>query len=288
MAINLSKVSFAYDSPKKNQLPRYVLKDINLSISDNHEFITIVGHTGSGKSTLVQLLNALLVTDIGTVEIFNNTISKSKKIKLKEIRQKVGLVFQFPEYQLFEENILKDVCFGPKNFKLDNYEKLAKESLNKVGLDESYYEKSPFTLSGGEKRKVAIAGILASNPDVLIFDEPTAGLDPIAKQNLMDLLVLLNKEYKKTIIIITHDMEIVGSISSRVILLDKGNIIFDGQKDDLFKNSDLVFKYNLDYPSTVKILKNIKEKLNIDINEYQYNIDDAYLELQRVLGDDHG
>ena len=289
MAINLSKVSFAYEkiSINKKKVPHYVLKDINLCINDEASFITILGHTGSGKSTLVQLFNGLLSPSIGEVNVFNKIINNKKKSKLKEVRKRVGLVFQFPEYQLFEETVLKDVMFGPKNFGLDNIEERSKNALLKVGISEDLFEESLFSLSGGQMRRVAIAGILASNPDILIFDEPTVGLDPKGKKELLDLLIELNETDNKTIIFITHDMEVVARCSKRVIVLNQGVITFDGTKDELFRNSEIVSKNGLDYPESIKILKEIKDKLNIDINIYQYNIYDCYKEIARVLGETH-
>ena len=284
MAISLSKVSFAYGTPKKKALPKYVLKDVNIEVAKNDEFITIVGHTGSGKSTLVQLLNGLLLTDVGEVKVFGKKISKKENIKLKDIRKRVGLVFQFPEYQLFEETIIKDVSFGPKNFGLEHPEILAKDALKKVGIGEELFEESPFSLSGGQMRRVAIAGILASNPEVLIFDEPTVGLDPLGRRELLDLLKYLNEEYHKTIILITHDMDLVAEASKRVIVMDQGEVVYDGEKDKLFKNEGLLKAHSLDYPSSVRILKDLKKKLNLDIDEYQYTINDAYLELRKVIG----
>ena len=283
MAISLSNVSFAYHYPKKNT-PKYVLKDVSLDISLNNEFITILGHTGSGKSTLVQLFNALLQSNEGNVEVFGKQISKNKKNKLKEIRKRVGLVFQFPEYQVFEETIIKDVMFGPKNFGLDNPKELAEDALEKVGISKELYEESPFMISGGQLRRVAIAGILASNPDILIFDEPTVGLDPLGKKELLKMLKVLNEEYNKTIIIITHDMEVVAQVSKRVIVLSKGNIVFDDSKENLFSNEELVNKFGLDYPNSIKIMKQLKERLNIDLDIYQYSIDDCYNELVRSVG----
>lgn len=287
MAINLSQVNFSYEPVKKRKTNHFVLKDIDLKIEGKDEFIAIVGHTGSGKSTLAQILNALLVCNSGVVDIFGKVVSRKKKVKLKNIRQQIGLVFQFPEYQLFEETILKDVMFGPKNFKMANREELAKKALETVGISPDMFEESPFALSGGQMRRVAIAGILASNPDVLIFDEPTVGLDPLGKKELLDLLKKLNEEEHKSIIIITHDMEVVSSACKRVIVLDQGIKVFDGEKDELFKNDELIKAHSLDYPNSIKILKEIKEKLNIDINIYQYTIEDAFLELKRVLGDSH-
>ena len=162
MGINFSKVNYTYAPQKKKVKNKYILEDINLTISEKNEFITIVGHTGSGKSTLVQMMNALLVPTTGSVTVFGNEITYKKQKNLKRLRKNVGLVFQFPEYQLFEETVLKDVCFGPKNYKLENPVAKAKEALTSVKIYEDKYEKSPFRLSGGEKRKVAIAGILAS------------------------------------------------------------------------------------------------------------------------------
>lgn len=307
MGIELSKVNYAYYVPKKIKEPiRFTLNDINLKLDSNDEFIAIVGHTGSGKSTLVQMFNALRFPSSGTVNIndkyiirknIKNNIDCKKyrkqlisnpkiKFKLKPIRQIVGLVFQFSEYQLFEETVLKDVMFAPKNFFKD--EKDAKERAIKIseiiGIDD-LLEKSPFSLSGGQMRKVAIAGVLASNPDILVLDEPTVGLDPIAKKELLELLKELNEKYHKTIIIITHDMDVVSEYIKRVIVLKQGNLMYDGPKSELFKNEELVEECNLGLPSVVQLLKDIKKKLNIDIDEYQYNLNDAYQELVRKLGE---
>lgn len=286
MGINLSKVNFAYNYPKKKTPPRYVLKDINIEINETSEFIMLLGESGSGKSTLVQLFNGLLLSSEGDVLVFGKRICKQKNIKLKDVRKKVGLVFQFPEYQLFEETVLKDVEFGPRNFGLDNPTLLAKEALSVVGIDESLYNRNPYALSGGQMRKVAIAGILASNPDILIFDEPTVGLDPAGKKELINLLKELNEKHNKTIILITHDMDVVGEAAKRIVILREGRIVFDDVKDNLFKNDDIMGKYSLDYPSTVKTMKEIKKKFNIELNELQYTVDDAYKELLKVLGNE--
>ncbi len=282
MAINLSKVSYTYDHNRKKQLNTYVLEDANLSIETSGEFIAVCGHTGSGKSTLIQLLNALLIPTIGEVDIDGNKITHKKAKKLKEVRKKVGLVFQFAEYQLFEETVIKDIAFGPINFKLDNPYEKAKEALKLVGLDESFLEKSPFKLSGGEMRKVAIAGILASNPDVLVLDEPTVGLDPLARKELISLLKDIH-ENGKTIIIVTHDMEVVGELANRVLVLDESKIVFDGSKESLFRNEKLLKEHSLDLPDIVKILKELNERLNLNVDIYKYNINDAVNEIKKVL-----
>ena len=285
MAVNLREVKFAYNAPKKKQAFKFTLEDINLHIDSKDEFITIVGESGCGKSTLVQLLNGLLIATFGDVIVFDKKLS-GKKLKLKDTRKKVGLVFQFPEHQLFDDTVLKDVCFGPKNFGMKNYLDFAKDALSVVGIDESLYENSPFNLSGGQQRRVAIAGVLASNPDILVFDEPTVGLDPQGKKELVTLLKKLNEEYHKTIILITHDMDLLGEVSKRVVVLKQGKICFDGTKDELFKNENLVKETSLDYPNTVKILKEIKTKFNVELNEYKYTILDVYSELKKVFGDE--
>lgn len=281
MGINFSKVNYTYAPQKKKVKNKYILEDINLTISEKNEFITIVGHTGSGKSTLVQMMNALLVPTTGSVTVFGNEITYKKQKNLKRLRKNVGLVFQFPEYQLFEETVLKDVCFGPKNYKLENPVAKAKEALSSVKIYEDKYEKSPFRLSGGEKRKVAIAGILASEPNVLILDEPTVGLDPQTKKELLLLLKEINKE--KTVIIITHDMNALWEVSTRVIVLDDKKIVYDGDKYTLFKNKELVRKHSLDYPDIIKIMNTIKEKTGKDMDVYKENIDDAFDELLKVF-----
>ncbi len=287
MGINFSKVNFTYNPQKKKIKNTYTLEDINLNISDtnNKEFICIVGHTGSGKSTLVQLMNALLIPTEGEVTVSGNTVTNKKQKNLKSIRKEVGVVFQFPEYQLFEETVLEDVSFGPKNYRLDNPEERAKEALTKLKIDESFYEKSPFRLSGGEKRKVAIAGIMASDPNYLILDEPTVGLDPLAKKELIKLLKEINKQ--KTVIIITHDMNVVWDVSTRVLLLDENKIIYDGDKIDLFKNAELVKNHSLDYPDIIKIMQTIKEKTNAKaLNIYVQNVEEAIQEITKVTNNE--
>jgi energy-coupling factor transport system ATP-binding protein len=289
MAINFRKVSYSYSSLRKNRKAKFAINDVTLEIGEKDEFIAIVGHTGSGKSTLVQLMNALLIPSLGEISILGVTISSRTKIKLKPIRKKVGLVFQFPEYQLFEETSLKDIVFGPKNFGMSTEEAMERaiEAAHLVGLNDDILEKSPFAISGGQMRKVAIAGILASNPDILILDEPTVGLDPFGKSELLKLLKKINEEEHKTIIIITHDMEVVSQVAKRVIVLDNAEIVYDGDTKSLFKNEDFLIKHNLDYPELMKLMLLVKEKLNLDIDIHQYSIDEAYQELYRVLGDAH-
>lgn len=287
MGIDFSKVSFTYNPQKKAIKNIYTLENINLNISNSEEkeFICIVGHTGSGKSTLVQLMNALLVPTQGEIMVSGNTITNKKQKNLKNIRKEVGVVFQFPEYQLFEETVLEDVSFGPKNYHLDKPEERAKEALSKLKIDETFYKKSPFRLSGGEKRKIAIAGIMASDPNYLILDEPTVGLDPLAKKELIKLLKEINKQ--KTVIIITHDMNVVWDVASRVLVLDDNKIIYDGNKIDLFKNENLVKNHSLDYPDIIKIMQGIKEKANLpSLNIYVKNITEALEEITKVTNNE--
>ena len=214
-------------------------------------------------------MNALLIPSSGKIDIFDLTIKPKTKIKLKTIRQKIGLVFQFPEYQLFEDTVLKDISFGPKNFGKTKEEalSLARVAARDAGVEESLLEKSPFNLSGGQMRRVAIAGILASNPDVLILDEPTVGLDPVGKENLMMLLTDIREKTNKTIIMITHDMNNVARFATRVIVLSHGDIVFDGTPKALFNDFSILEKYNLGLPECAKYAHALKEKGLISYNE---------------------
>lgn len=283
MGINLSKVNFSYNPSKKKNKTIYTLKDIDLNIDSENEFITILGHTGSGKSTLVQLFNALNMPTNGKEQIFD--IEINNKAKLKPIRKRVGLVFQFSEYQIFEETVLKDIMFGPKNFglTLEEAKEKAIEAAKLMKIDD-LLERSPFSLSGGQMRKVAIAGILASDPSILVLDEPTVGLDPNGKKELLEILRKLNEESHKTIIIITHDMDVVSAVSKRCLVLSDGEIVFDGEKDALFRNKEVIEKYSLGYPSIVELLIKLNEKYKYNLDVYQYTINDAYLEIKKKVG----
>ena len=280
MEINFQHVNFKYDNKQVFE----TLNDISLTISSKDEFITIVGHTGSGKSTLVQLMNALIFPSNGILTLFNQKIKPKKNKPLKEIRQKVGLVFQFPEYQLFEESVLKDIMFGPLNFgmKIEEAKTSALNIIKELNISEELLERPPFNLSGGQKRKVAIAGILASNPQMLILDEPTVGLDPKGKKELLTLLNKIHEETHKTIILITHDMNVVANYSKRTIVLNKGNIVFDGKPQDLFNNENYLKEYNLDLPYISKIAKELKEKGIIKYNQIPLKLEELY---KCIIGD---
>lgn len=263
MGIQFKDVSYGYQSIEGGLFQ--AIQDINVSIDATGEFITLIGETGSGKSTMVQHMNALITPQTGSVEIFGVKLTKNMKkdVKLNPLRQKVGLVFQFPEYQLFEETVLKDVIFGPKNFGVSEEEaiKRAKEVIKLVGLDESYLERSPFNLSGGEKKRVSIAGILAMEPDILILDEPTSGLDPKGRDRLLDLFMDIHHKTKKSIIVITHDMNTVYQYASRVLVLNKGSLVYDGAPTELFSDQNIL-DWNLDLPDILSLQKHLEKIYN--------------------------
>lgn len=258
MGINFQNVDFKYAKKASNKQ----LDNVSLHIPVQDEFVMILGHTGSGKSTLVQHMNGLLFSTNGCVTVFDQKIIKSKKVKLKPIRQHVGLVFQFPEYQIFESTVLRDVMFGPLNFgkTKEEAEQLAKDACRLVGITDDLFENSPFNLSGGQMRRVAIAGTIACNPDVLILDEPTVGLDPKGKDELMNLLVEIQKQTHKSIIMITHDMNVVARFAKRVIVMNHGKLVYDGDKQQLFENEQLLKEFNLDLPIPTMLAKDLIKK----------------------------
>ena len=255
MKIEVTNLSYSYDNKK------FAIKDATTKINEG-EFVAIVGHSGSGKSTFIQNLNALLIPTSGKVEVDEFVIEHKLKISnIKQLRKKIGIVFQFPEYQLFEETVEKDILFGPKNFNMDPKEiqHIASDVLYTVGLNDSFLEKSPFELSGGEKRRVAIAGILAFNPDVLIVDEPTAGLDPNSAINMMNLFKKLNQQ-GKTIILVTHNMDHVLEYASRMIVFNNGNILADGKPLELYKNLELIKQIGIDVPNVINLVNLVSVK----------------------------
>ena len=259
MPISFEHVSYIYS---RNTPYEYAaLKDVNLTITEG-KITAIIGMTGSGKSTLVQHLNALLLPEEGKIEILDRTITAGTKPKqLKSLRKNVGLVFQFPEYQLFEETVLKDTAFGPKNFGVSEAEAVlkAKQALQQVGIPESYYEKSPLELSGGQKRRVAIAGILAMDPSVLVLDEPTAGLDPSGTASMMKLFSRLNKEMNKTVLIVTHDMEQVFQYCDEVVVVEDGSIRTHMSVQDFFRDSSLCREMNILPPAVIRMRDMLNE-----------------------------
>ena len=260
MAITFKSLSYIYDEGMP--YAHHALKDINLNIEEG-KITAIIGKTGSGKSTLVEHLNALLVPSSGSLEIEDTIILPGKKNKgLKALRKKVGLVFQFSEYQLFEETILKDVAFGPKNYGASEQEAIAKAklALKMVGIDESYYETSPFDLSGGQKRRIAIAGILALEPKIIVLDEPTAGLDPKVSQEMIDLFVKLNKKAGITVILVTHDNEIVYNYADNTVLMADGEVKYSGNTLELFNDKEKAKEFNILEPKILSVKNALNEK----------------------------
>lgn len=265
MSITFEKLTHEYNPG--TPFSYLALDQIDLNIEEG-KITAIIGETGSGKSTLVQHLNALLLPTGGALTILDRHITAQEKPKqLKELRKRVGLVFQFPEYQLFEETIAKDIAFGPKNFGVSEEEALkkAKEVISVVGLDPSYLERSPFELSGGQKRRVAIAGILAMDPEVLVLDEPAAGLDPQGAKDMMNLFVRLNKEFHKTILIVTHDMEHVLQYCEHVVVVDNAHIVKTCDVQTFFQDVSILHELNINPPAVITLREAlIKEGFQLD------------------------
>lgn len=285
MKIELNNVDYIYNEGLPSEV--YALKDINLNIN-SHEVVGLIGQTGSGKSTLVQLLNGLLIPSKGDC-IIDGINSKDKK-RRKEARFKVGLVFQYPENQLFEETIEKDIAFGPKNMDLSDEEvsKRVKIAMEKVGLDyETYKDKSPFELSGGQQRRVAVAGILSMNPRVLVLDELTAGLDPIGRDEIFsEIMSLYDNDPELSIVLVSHSMEDVAEYVDRVIVMNKGEVYSDKSTYDTFTQVDLD-SIGLDIPQITKFMRAYKKK-NPQVRDDIYTVDAAIEELSRVLGGEDG
>ncbi|WP_338962919.1 energy-coupling factor ABC transporter ATP-binding protein [Lactococcus garvieae] len=257
--IKFDKVNFTYQP--NTPFASRALFDINLEVAEG-SYTALIGHTGSGKSTLLQHLNGLLQPTEGKVNIDDIVIQASSKQKeIKPARKKVGVVFQFPESQLFEETVLKDVAFGPQNFGVSQEEalKIAREKLELVGLAEKNFEKSPFELSGGQMRRVAIAGILAMEPKVLVLDEPTAGLDPKARIEMMELFSHLHQE-GQTVVLVTHNMDDVAEYADKVYLLEKGRVISSGTPQDVFQNVEFLMQHELGVPKTTEFAVKLSQR----------------------------
>ena len=266
MSIAFRSLSYIYDAGAPYQ--HKAVDDVTLDIEEG-KITAIIGETGSGKSTLVQHLNALLLPTEGHLEILDYKLSAGQKTKgLKMLRKEVGLVFQFSEYQLFEETVLKDVAFGPQNFGVSQEEavKKAKEALKLVGISEKYYDVSPLEMSGGQKRRVAIAGILAIDPKVIVLDEPTAGLDPSGAKEIISLFVKLNREMKKTIIIVSHDNEMVYNYADNTVLMSKGKIVYNGDTIAFFNDEKMLNEHRILKPQLVTF-KEMLRKNGFKINE---------------------
>lgn len=261
---------------------KVALKDINIEINTG-EFVGIIGHTGSGKSTLIQMFNGLIKPTKGEVFINHENIHGNHTNK-KEIRQKVGLVFQYPEYQLFEMTVRDDVAFGPKNLGLeeDEINERVKYALEAVGLDESYYEKSPFELSGGQKRRVAIAGVLAMKPETLILDEPTAGLDPRGRNELFHQLKKMHEELGLTIVLISHSMEDVARYAQKLIVLYKGKVAYEGTPNEVFAHGRKLEEIGLAMPQIRYIMEALNQK-GMKVNGDILTVEEAAHEIIQYL-----
>ncbi len=257
--------------------------DISLKIEEN-EFIGLIGHTGSGKSTFIQHLNGLLKPSSGEIIIDGTRVDKSGS-NLTDLRKKVGLVFQYPEYQLFEETIERDIAFGPRNLDISEEEvqERVKASMESVGLDyETYKDKSPFELSGGLKRRVAIAGVLAMEPKVLILDEPTAGLDPRGRDEILSEIKSIHENRKMTVILVSHSMEDVAKIAERIIVFDRGKVFLDGEPREIFRNEDKLLGVGLGIPQITSLMRTLKKR-GLDINEDAITVEEAKESLKKYL-----
>ncbi len=257
MALTVDHISYIYDPDAP--LPQKALDDISLTIPEG-QFIGVIGHTGSGKSTLMQHLNGLVKATSGHI-YFNGKDIDARDYDKKELRSKVGLVFQYPEHQLFEVDVFSDVCFGPKNLGLDKeeVERRAREALARVGLPEELYDQSPFELSGGQKRRVAIAGVLAMQPEILILDEPTAGLDPKGRREILDQIKLLQTQTHMTILLVSHSMDDVAEYVDRIIVMSEGKILYDDIPRNIFRRYRELEEIGLGAPQVTYILHTLRE-----------------------------
>ena len=277
MGIALENVSFTYQ--EGTPLASTALSDVSLTIADG-SYTALIGHTGSGKSTILQLLNGLLVPSQGSVRVFDTLITSTSKNKdIRQIRKQVGLVFQFAENQIFEETVLKDVAFGPQNFGVseEDAEQIAREKLALVGIDESLFDRSPFELSGGQMRRVAIAGILAMEPAILVLDEPTAGLDPLGRKELMNLFKKLHQS-GMTIVLVTHLMDDVAEYANQVYVMEKGRLVKFGKPSDVFQDVVFMEEVQLGVPKITAFCKRLADRgvsfkrLPIKIEEFKESL----------------
>lgn len=275
-AVYAEHVSFSYDFKKKDKDKVFALKDVSLDIKKG-EFVAIVGHTGSGKSTFLQHFNALVRLQSGNMSVLGMDLA-AKKPDLKGLRRQVGMVFQYPEYQLFADTVYDDVCFGLKNFDVaaEKHEQLAKEALTTVGMDfDEVRHKSPFDLSGGEKRRVALAGVLVSNPSLLVLDEPTAGLDPNGKREILSLVKKLNKQNGVTVVMVSHDMNEVYENADRVIVFADGNVAYDLPPRALFRKEKEITALGLEVPHMARFC-NVLEAHGFALPESALTVDEVF------------
>lgn len=281
MQIKIENLSYTY--MKGTPFEKKALNNVSLQIEEG-EFIALIGHTGSGKSTLIQQINGLLKPTEGKITVDNVEITK-KSTKLSDIRKKVGLVFQYPEYQLFEETVEKDIAFGPSNLGLSQEEILerVKKAMNIVGLNyEKYKDKSPFELSGGQKRRAAIAGVVAMEPKILILDEPTAGLDPKGREDILKQIKKLHQKYKMTIILVTHSMEDAAESAERIIVMHEGKCILNGKPSVIFREVDTLESVGLGVPQVAYLIRELREK-GFNLSEDIFTLEQAEEEIYKFL-----
>lgn len=280
MPIIADHLTYVYDGNKN--LKTTAVDDISVSIDDG-QFIGLIGHTGSGKTTFLQLLSGLIKPVSGTVLIDGEDIF-AKNFDLHSIRSKVGIVFQYPEHQLFEETVFTDVCFGPKNLGLpkEEIESRVIEALRLVGLDEGIYSQSPFELSGGQKRRVAIAGVISMKPKFLILDEPTAGLDPAGRKEILDLVSKLCREQNMTIILVSHSMDDVAEYADRILVINDGKLAIDAPPREVFNHKDELESYGLSLPQVTKAMFRLKES-GIPVNTDAITVNEALSDILKVL-----
>ncbi len=272
MSIRVENLCYTYG--EGTALERQALKNISFEIKDG-EFVGLIGHTGSGKSTLIQHLNGLIKPTGGDI-IYNGVSIYSPGYKLKDLRGKVGLVFQYPEYQLFEADVFTDVCFGPKNLGLsqEEVEKRARHALELVGMDEKFYKQSPFELSGGQKRRVAIAGVLAMRPEMMILDEPTAGLDPQGRDEILGQIERLNRQHGLTILIVSHSMEDMARYVDRIIVMNDGVKMFDDTPKEVFRHYRELEEIGLAAPQITYVVQGLRER-GIPIDDTITTVEEA-------------
>lgn len=281
MSIKIENLTHVY--MPKSPFEKKALDNVNLLIEDG-EFLALIGHTGSGKSTLIQHLNGLLEPTSGRILVDDIDIT-NKEAKLTEIRKKIGLVFQYPEYQLFEETIEKDIAFGPNNLGLSSEEvsRRVKKSMEMVGLDyETYKYVSPFDLSGGQKRRVAIAGVIAMEPKVLILDEPTAGLDPKGRDDILEQIKLLHEKYKMTIVLVSHSMEDVGKLAQRIVVMNKGKVELLGKPSEVFKEVETLEKIGLAVPQVTYLMRVLRER-GFNVSDEIFTVEKGTEAILKVL-----
>ena len=281
MSIKIENLTYVY--MPKTPFEKKALDNVSLEIEDG-EFLAVIGHTGSGKSTLIQHLNGLLKPASGKIYVDRTDIT-DKDTKLVDIRKKVGLVFQYPEYQLFEETIAKDIAYGPTNLGLNEDEILrrVKKSMEMVGLDyDEYKDISPFELSGGQKRRVAIAGVIAMEPNVLILDEPTAGLDPAGRDDILEQIKFLHEKYNMTIILVSHSMEDVGKLAEKIIVMNDGHIELKGKPKEVFREIDTLERIGLAVPQVTYLMRELKRK-GFNVSEDIFTVEKAKSELLNIL-----